>query len=164
MLLLKHSTAMLCIAISFYSSHIAAQDASPHEQDLGLSPQTIELLRTEMQALLIGVQTLSAGITTGNWKNVADTSAQINASYILDQKLSPAQREELDLLPEYFKKLDADFHAEAKKLNLAATNHDAQLVTFHYYRLIETCTVCHAAFAPHKFPGFSATTKPGHAH
>ena len=100
-----------------------------------------------------------------DWKSVANTGAQMRASYILDKKLTAAQRKELGTsLPEHFKRLDADFHLESKKLEEAATNHDAQLSAFHFYRLIETCTACHSIYATSKFPGFTPTIKHTHDH
>jgi cytochrome c556 len=146
---------------------VSANAQEPHsaQNDLHLSPELMGLLRAEMRALLTGIQSLATGIATADWSSVADTSAQISASYILDQKLTPAQREELGTsLPEHFKRLDSEFHLEAEKLEAAATNHDAQLVTFHYYRLIEACTTCHAIYAVSRFPGFSLSTESVHRH
>lgn len=144
---------------------VSAQEVPVAKSDLELSPELMELLRAEMRALLSGVQSLPVGIATADWKSVADASGQIGASYILDQKLTPAQKKELNTsLPEHFKRLDAHFHLEAKKLEAAAANHDAQLSAFHYYRLIETCTACHTIYAPSKFPGFSPDAKHEHNH
>lgn len=90
---------------------------------------------------------------------------QIRASYILDKELTAAQRKELNIsLPEHFKRLDADFHLEAKKLEIAAKTHDAQLSAFHFYRLLETCTACHAMYAASKFPGFLPPVNATHDH
>jgi hypothetical protein len=142
-----------------------AQETGSTQNDLHLSPQLADLLRAEMRALLTGIQSIASGIATADWKSVASKGAQIRASYILDQKLTPSQREELDTaLPEHFKRLDSDFHLEAGKLEAAATSHDSQLVTFHYYRLIETCTDCHAQYAVSRFPGFRPPVKNTHRH
>lgn len=152
-------------AIGLNSVAVSAQEASSGKHALHLSPQLMELLRAEMQALLSGVQLLSAGIATADWRGVADTSARISASYILEQKLTPGQREELaNSLPEHFKMLDSNFHLEAKKLEAAAMRHDPQLSSFHYYRLIESCTVCHTIYAASAFPGFANADEGGHRH
>jgi len=152
-------------AIALSGVSVSAQEAPSGKHDLQLSPQLMELLRAEMRALLSDVQLLPAGIATADWRSVADTSAQISASYILEQKLTAAQREELsNSLPEHFKRLDSNFHLEAKKLEAAAANHDAQLSAFHYYRLIEACTVCHTTYAESTFPGFAPATKSSHDH
>lgn len=153
------------IATTFSIAPVNAQHATAEAHALKLSPPLLELLRAEMRAILTGVQSLPESIATADWKSVADTGAQISESYIFAQKITPAQRKELShSLPEYFKKLDSGFHLEAKKLEAAAYNHDAQLVTFHYYRLIETCTSCHAAYATSKFPGFAPAMKDSHHH
>jgi len=142
-----------------------AQEPHSVENDLPLSPQLVELLREEMRALLAGMQSLAAGIATADWGSVAETSAQISASYLLDRKLAPAQRTELETsLPEHFKRLDSGFHLEAKKLEAAAARHDQQLASFHYYRLLESCTTCHALYAPARFPGFKSSTQGAHHH
>jgi hypothetical protein len=151
--------------LAFGLAPIHAQEAAPGKDKIQLSPPLMELLRTEMRALLDGIQSLPAGIATADWENVAATSAQIGNSYILQKQLTPAQRKELgQSLPEHFKRLDAGFHLEAKKLEAAALAHDPQLSAFHYYRLIETCSVCHALYAPSRFPGFSHTKKESHTH
>jgi len=165
MIVPDRTTCIFLITMVFGCLSANAQAPYSVQNDLHLSPQSIELLRAEMRALLTGIQSIASGIATADWKSVADNSAQIRASYILDQKLTPAQREELDTaLPEYFKRLDSDFHHEARKLEAAATNHDAQLSAFHYYRLLETCTTCHAIYAVSRFPGFKPSTENAHRH
>jgi cytochrome c556 len=146
-----------------FSAH--AQQAGAPTTNLQLSPGLMKLLRTEMRAILEGVQSMPADIATANWQGVAHTSAQISASYILDQELTPAQRKELQTsLPEHFKRLDGNFHEQARKLEAAARNHDAQLSAFHYYRMLESCTACHSHYAPNRFPGFAPASKGHHGH
>lgn len=83
----------------------------------------------------------------------------------MDRKLTPAQTKELEqALPDPFKKLDAEFHQRAQKLGEAAEAHDSELVAFHFSRLIESCTVCHSAYAKSRFPGFSSTAHQSHSH
>jgi hypothetical protein len=130
---MNHITLIFLSALFLSVWSVNAQEVPAAKGDLQLSPELIELLRAEMRALLSGVQSLPVGIATADWKSVADTGAQIKTSYILDQKLTPAQKKELsNSLPEYFKRLDSNFHLEAKKLEAAAANHDAQLSAFHY--------------------------------
>lgn len=143
----------------------SAQRPESIQNSLHLSPKLMKLLRAEMRALLTGVQSLATGIATADWKNVADISARIRASYILNQKLTSRQRKELKTsLPEHFKRLDSYLHLQAKKLEVAATNHNTELATFHYYRLIEACTSCHSIYGTSKFPGFMPATKGSHHH
>jgi len=154
--------ALVALALA---TSAGAQDAPAEGQELKLSPELMDLLRTEMRALLTGVQGIPVGIATAGWKAVAETGAQIRESYILSQNLTEAQKAELEeSLPEHFKRLDAEFHREAQRLETAATRHDAQLSTFHYYRLLETCTACHSLYAPSRFPGFGRRVEEPHGH
>jgi hypothetical protein len=163
MAIINHAACIFLAAMVFVFASANAQEQQPTQNGLHLSPQLAKLLRAEMQALLASVQSIASGIATAEWKTVADKGAQIRTSYILDQKLTPALRQELDnSLPEHFKRLDSDFHLEAGKLEAAATSHNSQLVTFHYYRLIETCTTCHAIYAASRFPGFRSSTESVH--
>lgn len=156
--------AIICV-LSLVTGPVGARELPASKGDLDLSPELAELLRAEMRALLSGIQSLPVGIATADWENVAGIGAQIKASYILDQKLTPVQRKELATsLPEHFKRLDAQFHAEAGKLEAAAEHHDAQLSAFHFYRLIETCTACHALYAPSRYPGFAPLEQHVHEH
>jgi cytochrome c556 len=161
----NRTTFIFLILMVFGCVSANAQESPAAPNEFQLSPELMDLLRAEMQALLTGIQSLAMGIATADWKDVTEKSARIRASYILDQKLTPAQRQELDTsLPEHFKRLDSDFHLEAKKLEAAATAHDSQLASFHYYRLIETCTACHAIYAVSRFPGFKPSTESAHHH
>ncbi|MCG6867806.1 MAG: hypothetical protein LJE91_03490 [Gammaproteobacteria bacterium] len=165
MTILNPAACIILVTISLGCVSASAQETHLPQNNFRLSPQLIELLRAEMRMLLTGIQSIASGIATADWNSVADKSAQISASYILEQKLTPAQREELDTsLPEHFKRLDSEFHLEAKKLEAAATSHDQQLATFHCYRLIETCTSCHALYAASRFPGFKPSTEAAHGH
>ena len=156
------SILLLIFAISPFSH---AQDKHNEMSHLELSADLMDLLRTEMRGILSGVQSIPAGIAMADWKMVADISSKISSSYILAQKMTPEQSKELQQkLPEYFKKIDENFHLQAGKLELAARNHDPQLVTFHYYRLIDSCTSCHATYATKKFPGFLPEKQIEHHH
>lgn len=161
---IKHTFISLILIFAVYPlTH--AQDKHNEAGNLALSANLMDLLRTEMREILSGVQSIPAAIAMADWKLVADISNQISSSYILAQKITPAQRKELHTkLPEYFKRMDESFHLEAGRLELAARNHDPQLVAFHYYRLIESCTSCHAAYATKRFPGFLPEKQIEHHH
>jgi hypothetical protein len=108
-------------------------------------------------------QGLALAIAIGDWSSIQSTSTSIRESYIMEKKLTPAQAEELErALPQRFKELDAEFHLRAQRLGAAAAAHDAELVAYHYSRLIESCTTCHAAYAGTRFPGFASPPPQGH--
>ena len=162
---IKHTYIAIALSISVITPPSHAQDKHIEAGNLELSAGLMDLLRTEMREILSGVQSMPSGIAMADWKKIAEISSNIKSSYILAREITPEQRKELQQkLPEYFKKLDENFHAEAGKLELAARNHDPQLVAFHYYRLIESCASCHSAYAAKRFPGFLPEKKTEHHH
>lgn len=132
-------------------------------QGMQFSPELRDLLRAEMRELAGAVQAVALALSTADWETLVSTSAKMRASYLLETKLSASQRQEFERLPEQFKKLDEEFHLRAEKLGYAALAHDAELVAFQFSRLLESCTVCHAAYAKPRFPGF-LPSKPGAHH
>jgi cytochrome c556 len=162
---IKKLLSFIVLSAGLAGASSYAQHEHHGENRLELSPVLMDLLRTEMREILSGVESIPAAIAMADWRTVADIGGKISSTYILDQEISAEQRKELQLkLPEYFRKMDESFHAEAKKLELAARDHDPQLATFHYYRLLELCGSCHAAYATSRFPGFSARDKVEHHH
>lgn len=143
----------------------AAAPAAAASRSLPLSPGVKTLLTAEMVEIAKGVQGLTLAIASADWTAIQATSAHIRASYIMEKQLTAAQAEELErVLPERFKELDAEFHQRAQRLGAAAAAHDADLVVYHYARLIESCTACHATYAGALFPGFSAPAASPHTH
>jgi cytochrome c556 len=142
-----------------------AAEVDTHSQDIKLSPDLLKLLRAEMHEIAGGVQGVALSLTIADWKSIQDTSAKIRASYIMEQKLTKAQSEELEkTLPEYFKQLDAAFHQRAEKLGEAAASRDPELAAFQYSRLLESCAHCHSVFARKRFPGFASQAPKEHHH
>ena len=142
---------------------VAHQDAPG--QNFQLSPDLLNLLKAEMVEITGGMQGIAYFLATADWHSIQETSEKIRDSYIMNMKLTPAQAIELQqVLPERFKRLDAEFHQRAERLGAAAAAHDAELVVFQYSRLLEACTVCHAAYAGSRFPGFGSDVPKEHAH
>ncbi len=141
-------------------THAAEPDAS--RQDIKLSPDVLNLLRAEMGEIAGGIQGIALSLATADWKSIRETSLKIRESYIMEQKLTTSQAMELEqALPERFKQLDAEFHQRAERLEAAATTHDPELAAFQYSRLLESCAVCHSAYAKSRFPGFASPVQQG---
>ena len=118
-----------------------------------------------MREIITGVQGIAVSLASADWQAIQEASTKIRTSYIMEKKLTPAQAKELEqALPERFKQLDAEFHQRAERLGAAAAAHDSELVAFHYSRLVESCALCHAAFAKPRFPGFSSPAQQEHHH
>lgn len=134
-------------------------------QDIKLSPDVLNLLRAEMGEIAGGIQGIALSLATADWMSIQETSRKIRASYIMEKQLTAAQAKELErALPDHFKQLDTEFHQRAEKLGVAAAAHDPELVAFQYSRLIESCALCHSAYAKSRFPGFSSIPREGHSH
>jgi len=110
-------------------------------------------------------QAVVMSFVMGDWQSIQRISEQIRASYVMERNISESQKQELeDKLPDHFKRLDAEFHARAERLGSAAAAEDPEIIAFHYYRMLETCTTCHAEFAKSRFPGFSSEAPEAHQH
>ena len=159
------ATMIVIGGLATVSVHTCAAEPHAVRRDIELSPDVSNLLRAEMGEIAGGIQGIALSLVTADWMSIQETSRKIQASYIMEKKLTAAQAKELEqALPEYFKQLDTEFHQRAERLGEAAAAHDSELVAFHYSRLIESCTVCHSAYAKSRFPGFSSPAHQGHSH
>ncbi len=145
--------------------NISAEEPPIQQQELVLSVDLLTLLRAEMREISVGMQNTALALATADWKAIQATGDKIRQSYVMEKKLTPSQAKELaHALPEHFKQLDAEFHQRAVRLGTAASAHDAELVAFHYGRLIESCVLCHAAYARSRFPGFASSVQKDQHH
>ncbi len=141
-----------------------APDVAPDVAE-SLSSELRELLDKEMWKIDDGMRHLATAVSLGDWKSTAETAFKIRDSYILKQQLTGEQAHELhEKLPAEFLELDGWFHETSGKLAHAAHGHDAELVTFYYYRLLDGCVQCHAKFAPKRFPGLAGVKPAKHEH
>jgi mono/diheme cytochrome c family protein len=161
--ILRSFATVALILVALPSGH--GQQAAVAPTRLFMSPALLELLRAEMRELLVASQAISVALPAGNWAHIAATSEKMRMSYILERRLTEAQRAELDSLPERFKRLDEQFHLRTEKLAHAAAEKDAELTAFYFARLLENCADCHAAYAQQRFPGFAeGSVGAGHQH
>lgn len=160
--LLSTTAATLLLALSAATNAGQSDMASV---DVQLSPQLRSLLQEEMREVAHGTQTLAIALAIADWETLADTGTNIRASYILEKKLTAAQKHELEhALPAGFKQLDAEFHARAEKLAHAAEARDHELAAFHFSRMVESCAACHSTYAKARFPGFLQSAPAEHGH
>ncbi len=148
--------------------HAPAPDPSPAPASgvAALSPELRELFKLEMAGLQGAMLELVPAVASGDWEGIARIAARIRGGFVLAQRLTPEQREELHrALPAGFLERDAEFHATAEALEHAAHRKQADLVPFYVYKLTEGCVGCHSRFAQARFPGFAPAHEPAeHAH
>ncbi|PNU19143.1 hypothetical protein C2E25_13800 [Geothermobacter hydrogeniphilus] len=134
-------------------------------QGVQLSPGLRTLLNQEMGLIQQGVMELVPAIAAGDWDKVTDIGRKIKASFILKQKLTAAQKEELHrVLPQQFIEMDMDFHTSAGMLAHAAEMKNADVVNFYLYKMTTACVSCHGKFATERFPGLAQGAEESHHH
>ena len=160
--MVSQKLSRLLIAVCcFIPLQALAEDVPNHRssdasnQEFRLSPELRQLLVAEMVAVRDGMMSLIPAISSGNWTEVAEISMKLHDGYIMKQKLSKSQIEELHhSLPVGFQELDHSFHHSARMLADAADAKNADVVNFYFFKLNEACVSCHSKFAIHRFPGF----------
>jgi hypothetical protein len=128
--------------------------------EIHLSAGLHQLLNDEMAAIESGVQELIPAISSGEWKTVASIAQNISDSFIMKQKLTVGQKEELhQALPTLFIEMDQDFHTSAAMLAHAAGMKNADVVNFYFFKLTSACVACHSRYAAQRFPGLVKVNK-----
>ncbi len=152
----------LTIGALLFGQHHPGDDARESDtltgetQVIEWTPSTRNALIKEMQAITVNYQILVAGLAQGNWTEVVKQSHTIYSSFILKQELSEKDRQDLHrILPARFIELDSQFHIHAKKLALAAKQHDRELATFYAGQMLNGCVNCHRLYAQEHFPGLA---------
>lgn len=131
-----------------------------------LSPELRELFKQEMLGLQGAMLELFPAVVAGDWEAIAAVAVRIQGGFVLAQKLTAEQREELgSKLPAGFLERDAEFHEVASGLEHAAHRKQADLVPFYVYKLTEGCVGCHSRYGQARFPALApAHAAPAHAH
>jgi len=143
------------------TQHMESQSSKKIE----LSPGLLALLNQEMGLIQQGVMDMVPAIAAGEWDKVSALGQKIKKSFILKQKLTDEQKEELHrLLPEQFIEMDMDFHKSAGMLAHAAEMRNADVVHFYFYKMNANCVSCHSKYAQERFPGLANGDKEGHHH
>jgi len=134
--------------------------------EIHLSADLHRLLNEEMAAIEHGMKELIPAISSGDWKNVVSIAQNISDSFIMKQKLTVKQKEELHMaLPDLFVEMDQDFHNSAAMLAHAAEMKNADVVNFYFFKLNNACVSCHTKFAKSRFPGLvNGRERDSHSH
>ncbi len=150
--------------LTFVTPRLLPAEPSVSTPSLNMSPDLQQLFQAEMRELLLGTQRIAGALPVANWDGIADSAMAMRNSYVLDQKLTTAHRHDLEQLPEQFKAFDEAFHHRAEKLAHAAKAKDAEAVSFHFSRLLDSCVACHATYAKTRFPNFRSEGGTEHRH
>lgn len=179
--LLRQSTLIIIAILFCFSQFVLAASHEYHEdkakpdaerahhmesqksQGVQLSPSLLALLNQEMGLIQKGIMDMVPAIAAGEWDKVSTLGQKIKESFILKQKLTEAQKEELHrVLPQQFIEMDMDFHKSAGMLAHAAEMKNADVVNFYFYKMNAACVSCHGKFAAERFPGLTKGGEEGH--
>lgn len=165
----RTATGIVIAAVIAALSLVQAQDqVAPQTANapvLPLSAKHRAALIAEMLGVKAGVAELSGSIAMGEWKATAQQAERIRDSYIMKQKLTSAELEELEhALPADFIDKDSEFHHHADGLAQAAAAHNYELEVFYYSKMMDGCGGCHTRYATHVFKGFESTNHTQAAH
>ena len=152
----------------FIASSLLAQNHTVSEP-MGvqtLSSQLRVLLSQEMLGIEKGMKDIMSSIIAGDYENIEKTAKNIKNSFILEQKLTSAQKQELHTkLPQSFIKQDSAFHNDAKMLEHVANSKNPELTHFYFTKMVNACISCHQTFAQEKFPLFKTVVEENsHSH
>ena len=137
----------------------------PTSQGIRLSADLLALLNQEMGLIQQGMMDMIPANAAGEWDKVSAISIKIKESFILKQKLTEGQKEELHrVLPQQFIDMDMDFHKSAGMLAHAAERKNADVVNFYIYKMNAACVSCHGKYAAERFPGLAKGADEEHHH
>lgn len=118
-----------------------------------LTPKLRDLLRQEMLSVEQASKDILSALIAGNDTRVAELAQQIHDSFILQQSMTPEDKQDLlAAVPEDFVARDRAFHALSADLALAGRDRDREAQHVEFGRMIEACTACHARYATDRFP------------
>ena len=112
------------------------------------------LLLQEMNAILGASQRILDALVRGQHGVVAEQAQAIHDSFILEQKMTKADRQALlEAVPDSFVARDRAFHELTGELAAAARAEEAARERELFADMVEACTACHARHAGDRFPG-----------
>ncbi|QYX56808.1 cytochrome c [Roseovarius sp. SCSIO 43702] len=127
------------------------EEMSPVSPDL--TPKLRDLLRQEMQSIEQASKDILSALIAGDDARVADLAQQIHDSFILQQSMTPEDKQDLmAAVPENFVARDKAFHRLSADLAQAGRDGDRGAQHAEFGRMIEACTACHARYATDRFP------------
>jgi cytochrome c553 len=112
------------------------------------------LLVQEMNAILDASKTIQDALIRGDSETVAQQAQQIHDSFILKQKMTPADKKALKkAVPKAFIQRDQAFHKLSGRLADAARAGHQERQERLFTKMIRACAGCHERHAQGRFPG-----------
>jgi len=149
---LKRCAAGVCLS-TLAAFAVPAQQVQETAVGSALPATLRALLVEEMLAVLGASQDILDALVRGQDGRVADNAQSIHDSFIMEQRMTEADREALEAtLPAAFLERDRAFHELSAGLAEAARAGDAQRQRELFSDMLDACVDCHAAHATDRFP------------
>ena len=143
----------LALGIAFGGAALA-QSTEPVSPKL--TPTLRDLLRQEMVAIEDASKQILSALVAGDDARVAELAQGIHDSFILEQAMTPEDREALmAAVPDDFVEQDRALHEISAALADAARASNRTRQHEEFGRMIQACSVCHADYATDRFPQFA---------
>lgn len=156
------------LTLMLISSTLLAESHINHNEPMGIPTLSKELrvtLSQEMIALEKAMKEILSSMIAGDYIAIEKTAVKIKNSFILEQKLTLTQKEELhSKLPQSFIEQDRVFHNDASMLEHVANIKNPELTQFYVNKMLNACVSCHQNFAQEKFPLFKPLSKKSNEH
>jgi uncharacterized protein YgbK (DUF1537 family) len=153
----------LAIGLSALMTSPYAADRT-HSVTEALSAETRGLIIEEMRSIDEAMARIHSALVIGAHEVVAREAQRIHDSFVLDQRLTDSQRDEIHSLPGAFIAADGAFHQLAARLTQAAHAHDVALQRFWYQEMTRACVSCHSEHAASRFPALRREFEGDHEH
>jgi hypothetical protein len=142
----------LAVAAMLFGSAFAQEPTSSLGSRLPANVRV--LLIEEMNAIMQASHTILEAIVRGQHEVVAEQAARIHDSFILEQRMTSADRAALEeaATPSFIQQ-DEAFHALADRLAQAAVQRDHAEERRLFAQMLDACAACHAEHAGERFPG-----------
>ena len=128
--------------------------ATPDAAVTKLSDETRNLFKAEMSFIKTGMDEILYGMISGDDEKVQEIAGEIRDSFIFTKSLKPHNVAEIKKLPKKFFEYDMELHGGASELAAAAEFNDKEAMKAGYFKMVNSCTKCHATFATHRFTDF----------
>ena len=128
--------------------------ATPDTSVTKLSDETKNLFKAEMSFIKGGMDEILYAMISGDDEKIQEVASEIRDSFIFTKSLKPHNVKEIKTLPKKFFEYDLELHGGAAELAAAAEFNDKEAIQKSYFKMVNSCTKCHATFATHRFTNF----------
>ena len=144
-------TALVMGAVFASGGSVTAQEVNPVSPEL--TPKLRDLLRKEMLSVEDASKQILSALIAGDDARVADLAQQIHDSFILQQSMTPQDKQDLmSVVSKDFVTRDRAFHQLAASLAEAGRDGNRARQHEQFGQMIDACTACHALYASDRFP------------